>query len=100
MFVFEMLLVAGNSSCLGISVQCGDFHNRLEHKVEKQDLYSVLNVFNTKNGDFFSICVTVVVNLAVFMFFGLRLAVNCSINVILFPCLSPLCLYLVCFGSL
>ena len=81
-------------------MQRGDFHNRLEHKVEKHDLYSVLNVFNIKKGDFFSICVTVVVKLAVFMLFGLRLAV-CGINVILFAYLSiAICLYLLWFCSL
>lgn len=80
-------------------MQGGDFHNQLECKVEKHNLYSVLNVFNIINGDFF--CVCMVVKLAVFMQFGLRLAVNCGINVILFPYLSiTLCLCSVCFGSL
>lgn len=76
------------SSCLDISVQCRGFHNRLECTVEECDLYSVLNVISIKNGDFFSIYVTAVVKLAVFMLSVLKLAVNRGINVILFPHLS------------
>lgn len=76
------------SSCLGISVQCRGFHNRLECRVEECDLYSVLNVISIKNGDFFSIYATAVVKSTVFVLSVLKLAVNRGINVILFPNLS------------
>lgn len=50
----------------------GDFYNRLDDKVEKHDLYFVLNVFNIKKGEFFLVCVFVDVKLPVFLVFVIK----------------------------
>lgn len=66
-------------------MQCGDFYNRLDDKVEKHDLYFVLNVFNIKKREFFLVCVTVGVKLLVFLLFVIKLAVDCGFNAVITP---------------
>lgn len=88
MFVFENLFVAGKFFLFRyFSAAWGFPNNGMEHKVGKINLYSVLNLI-LKLETFFTMCMTVVVKLAVFMLFDLRIAVNCGINVILFLHLS------------
>lgn len=84
-------------------MQCGDFYNRLDDKVEKHDLYFVLNVFNIKKGEFFLVWVTVDVKLPVFLlfiksFFSYLSITFCLLCVLVFCDFKLYLIELICLG--